>query len=425
MRLGGGTHLSYCTNVHAGASWDDAFAALSAHAPRARDAVTRRDASAPFGLGLRLSHEHLAALEKAATLASFRDWLDAEGLYVFTLNGFPYGDFHGRPVKEAVYRPDWTEEPRLDYTRRLATLGARLAPPDSRLTLSTVPGAFRARGLGAETEIAGNLLAAAAHCARLANETGVSVGLALEPEPGCLLETVDELVAFFAAHLHGEAALARFAAEAGLRGDAVEARGRLDAHLGACHDACHSAVEFESPLGALERLRAGGVPLLKLQLSSALSLDPSDGDALDHLARFDEPVYLHQVVAREASGTLRRHVDIAEAFAARRADDVEWRVHFHVPVFLEAMARFATTRDALAAVLDAQRADALCPHLEVETYTWDVLPACYKGVPLHAAIARELDWTLERLGVPVGGAGGGAAGGATGTTGATGPARAA
>ena len=404
MRLSTGAHLSYCTNVHAGASWDDAFAALAAHAPRARDAVTRRDASAPFGLGLRVSHEHLVALERAPTLASFRDWLDAEGLYVFTLNGFPYGDFHGRVVKEAVYRPDWSEAARLDYTRRLATLGARLAPPDSRLTLSTVPGAFRARGLGAEPGIAANLLAAAAHCARLADETGVSVGLALEPEPGCLLETVDELVAFFAAHLHAEAALARFAADAGLRGGAARARARLDEHLGACHDACHSAVEFESPLGALERLRAGGVPLMKLQLSSALILDPSDADALRHLARFDEPVYLHQVVAREASGALRRHVDLAEAFAARRGDDVEWRVHFHVPVFMESLARFATTRDALAAVLDAQRAGAPCPHLEVETYTWDVLPERYRDVPLHAAIARELDWTLERLGVPVGGA---------------------
>ncbi len=412
MRLGD-THLSYCTNVHAGATWEEAFAALALHVPAVRDALGPEpgerpppyDAPRPFGLGLRLSHAHLVALENEAAFERFVTWLADERLYVFTINGFPYGEFHGTSVKSEVYRPDWTEPERLDYTRRLATLAARLGPPDGRMTISTLPGTFAAWGEGAAPVIAANLLDAVAHCVQVKRDSGVSVGIAIEPEPCCLFETVEQLVDFFAARLHSSEAVARVADATGSSTRA--ARAAIDEHLGACHDVCHSAVEFEDPLEAIARLRAGGVPIMKLQLSSALRLALADDTALAELRRFDEPVYLHQVVARASDGALSRHADLPDAIAARAAraadaGDEEWRVHFHVPVFLESMQHFGTTRFVLEAVLEEQRVRSIAPHLEVETYTWDVLPARYRDVAISTAIARELDWVRDRLRGPVG-----------------------
>ena len=424
MRVGTGTaaaHLSYCTNVHAGRSWPEAFAALAEHVPRVRDAVLdggRAPAwGAPaFGLGLRLSHEHLVALEAPGALERFRGWLDAESLYAFTVNGFPYGAFHGTAVKEAVYRPDWTTPERLDYTRRLATLLARLDPPEGRATISTLPGTFAAWARADTDErIARGLADAAVHCARLERETGTRVGIAIEPEPMCRFETVGELRAFFAGPLRARATLERVARALGTTRTGAD--GALRRHLGVCHDACHSAVEFEAPAEALAGYAADGIEVMKLQLSSALRLERADGAALEHLARFDEPVYLHQTVAREPSGRLRRHADLGEAFAARRSADEEWRVHFHVPVFLESMERFGTTQGALVELLALQRAHGVSPHLEIETYTWDVLPAPYRDAPVHEAIARELLWTRDRL---EGGASG-ATGSAADGTGDAGP----
>ena len=400
MRVGTGgaaAHLSYCTNVHAGTTWPEAFAALAGHVPRVRDATL--DAPAPFGLGLRLSHEHLVALEAPGELDRFRDWLGEESLYAFTVNGFPYGAFHGVAVKANVYRPDWTTPERLDYTRRLATLLAGLDPADGRATISTLPGTYAAWArAGTEEAIARGLVDAAVHCARLERNTGTRVGIAIEPEPDCLFETVHGLAAFFDGPLRANAALERAARALGTtRSGAEQALAR---HLGACHDACHSAVEFEAPEAALEVYAAAGIEVMKLQLSSALKLARADDAALAHLARFDEPVYLHQTVVREPCGRLRRHADLPEALGARASEDEQWRVHFHVPVFLESMERFGTTRAELAELLDLQRERGVSTHLEVETYTWDVLPAPYRDVPMHEAIARELRWVRERLEPP-------------------------
>ena len=411
MRVGSGpgaAHLSYCTNVHAGASWPEAFAALAEHVPKVRDATLgAASPTPPFGLGLRLSHAHLEALEHGPAFDAFRAWLADEGLYVFTVNGFPYGAFHGAAVKEDVYRPDWTTPERLDYTCRLATLLARLDPPDGSATISTLPGTFAAWADGADgvaDAVLTGLVDAAVHCARLERDAGVRIGIAIEPEPMCLFETVEELCAFFAGPLRSDAALGRAARALGTtRAGAGEA---LRRHLGVCHDACHSAVEFESPHAALDAYAAHGIELMKLQLSSALRLERVDDAAIAHLARFDEPVYLHQTVARRADGTLRRHADLPAALAARSArtargdagvDDEEWRVHFHVPVFLDALTHFGTTQGALAELLALQRERGVCAHLEVETYTWDVLPARYRDVPLHEAVARELRWVRERV----------------------------
>lgn len=405
MRLSlpsGPAHLTYCTNVHRGESWAETFTALQLHLPE-----VKRQASpgAPMGVGLRLSARAAEALDDPAALDAFRGFLDREGLYVFTVNGFPYGSFHGVRVKENVYAPDWRQPERLAYTDRLAVLLAALLPhdqPELAGSISTVPGAFRAAAAcpGAHEAIADALLHHIAGLVRLRDRTGRHLTLALEPEPMCLLETTAQAVAFFEEHLLSAAAIARFAAlTCGCTGEAPEAV--LRSHAGLCLDVCHAAVGFEAPADSLALLRDAGILVMKLQLSSALAVPCMDRKAADLLCQFDDGVYLHQVVERGPEG-LTRFLDLPEALAAREdgaADGREWRVHCHIPVFHDGplLGGLATTQQTLLDMLALQRNDGISPHLEVETYTWDVLPSGLRLGTLDAAISREIGWVRERL----------------------------
>lgn len=405
MRLSlpsGPAHLTYCTNVHQGEDWAETFGALRRHLP-----AVKRLASpgAPMGVGLRLSAAAADGLRDPAEFDALRAFLDREGLYVFTVNGFPYGRFHGARVKERVYAPDWRAPERLAYTDLLAGLLAALLPPDEpdlSGSVSTVPGAFSdaATCPGALGAIAEALIRHAAHLAALEDRTGRRIVLALEPEPMCLLETTAEAVAFFEAHLFSAGAAARFAAVSGRPRASAEAL--LRRHLALCLDACHAAVEFETPAESLALLRGAGIAVAKLQLSSALAVGCMDAAAAAALRRFDDGVYLHQVVERGPDGLLARFLDLPDALAAWGDGGAgrgrEWRVHCHVPVFDEApLGRFGTTRPVLLDILARQRAEGVSAHLEVETYTWDVLPHELRAGGLDAAIARELWWVRERL----------------------------
>lgn len=387
-------HLTYCTNIHAGETWPEVRAGLEEHLPPIKAAVAP---AAPLGVGLRLSAVAAEALEEAAAFEAFRAFLDSGGYYVFTINGFPYGTFHGRRVKEEAYRPDWSEAPRLDYSNRLADLLARLLPEGMTGSVSTVPGSFKpwAEDDATVTAIARNLVAHAAHLVALEARSGKRIVLALEPEPRCLLETIAETVEFFQERLFGAAATRQLAELTGLAEPAAAAA--LRRHLGVCYDVCHAAVEFEDPRASIAALRGAGIEIAKVQLSAALRIRDVDGATAARLRPFDEPVYLHQVVARRAGG-LHRYLDLPEALAdidAARGE--EWRVHFHVPIFLEELEAFSTTQDFLREILALHRAEPITEHLEVETYTWDVLPPSQRDVPVSTAIARELDWVRERL----------------------------
>ncbi len=406
MKLGGGVHLTYCTNVHPGESWAEVRANFDRHVLAVRERVR---AEGEFGIGLRLSARAAAELAAPAALAEFREFLRRERLYVFTLNGFPYGPFHGTNVKEAVYLPDWRDPARLRYSNQLADLLAVLLPdePDLEGSVSTVPGAFKAalgiparsaRGRRADLDaIVEHLLRHVAHLVALRERCGRFVGLALEPEPMCLLETIDDVVDFFGCELHGRAAAQRLAELSGL--GLEEAAASLRAHLGLCLDLCHAAVEFESAAEGLRRLRDTGIRVLKMQISAGLRLPVLDEAALAVLRRFDEPAYLHQVVQRGPEG-LTRFVDLPAAFAALpvAAGVHEWRVHFHVPVFRDTIAPFVSTQDFICEVLALQRAQPVSMHLEVETYTWDVLPEALRVGGVEHAVARELAWVCAELG---------------------------
>jgi hypothetical protein len=390
-------HLTYCTNIHPGETWPEVFANLERHVLEVKRQVAD---DRPFGVGLRLSAKATEALLAPAALQHLKFFLADSNTYVFTINGFPYGPFHGLPVKEQVYQPDWRHEARVSYSDRLGDLLAELLPDDPALegSVSTVPGTFKplAEAPGATQDIARNLIRHAAHLAGIRERTGKTIALALEPEPCCFLETIDETVRFFEQHLFNVAAVQQLMALSGLASGAAEAA--LRRHLGVCYDVCHAAVEFEDPAASLEALRAAGIGIPKLQLSAALRIPEVGPGTAQQLRPFDEPVYLHQVIEQRNGEALTRYLDVPNALATiDESQGAEWRVHFHVPIFLAELEHFSTTQAFLGEILALHQQAPISAHLEVETYTWDVLPERYRQVDVASAIARELAWVREQL----------------------------
>jgi sugar phosphate isomerase/epimerase len=398
----GRPHLSYCTNIHPGESLSAVRSILLGHVVVVKQALSP---DAPFGVGLRLSARAARELAHPGAREAFAELLRERGLYVFTVNGFPYGPFHGEPVKEAVYRPDWREPERLTYSDGLAWELAALLPEGVSGSVSTVPGAFRERATDADaaTEIAQRLLAHAATLFLVRERTGKDVELCLEPEPCCFLETTDEVVRFFEEHVFARGGVQHFAALTGLAAQTAEPF--LRRHLGMCLDACHLAVEFEDARDAVRRVDSAGIRIGKVQVTTALSVELSgdprrDAGVFETLSRFADRVYLHQVVERSPAG-LVRHLDLPEAIAGARAagsrTPSEWRIHFHVPVFADRYGSLASTQPFLRDLLDIARERPLSEHFEVETYTWDVLPPEHRTLDVDHAIVRELEFTLGCL----------------------------
>ncbi|MGH8630793.1 MAG: metabolite traffic protein EboE [Burkholderiales bacterium] len=398
MRIGAdGAHLTYCSNIHPGESW----AAVRSNLERYFTAVHKRVApGSDFGVGLRLSAQAARELAEPGALDELRDFLRRERLYVFTINGFPYGTFHDTRVKEAVYLPDWRDGERLRYTNQLADLLAQLLPQQPGLegSVSTVPCAYKPEVSGeADVErMADNLLRHVAHLIELERATGRRIALAIEPEPHCYLETVDESVGFFKRHLFSARGVRRLGELVGI--DRQGAAVALQEHIGLCLDLCHAAVEFEDPSDCPRRLDEAGIRVHKLQISAGLRLPELTPQALEVLRRFDDAVYLHQVVESSPAG-LRRFADLPEAFAALNGGprEREWRVHFHVPIFLDRLEAFSSTQFFIRSVLKLHRGQPITRHLEVETYTWNVLPDSLRTAAIEDAVARELNWVREEL----------------------------
>jgi sugar phosphate isomerase/epimerase len=386
MRLPDGRHLGYCTNVHPYEDLAGLQEALSGVAVPLRArlcAAGRLAADAPLGVGLWLPATVTADL--ARDPAPLRDWMADRGLYAFTVNAFPYGAFHGARVKDDVFRPHWGERERLEYTCRAAGVLAALLPEGVCGSLSTHTGGYRAwGGRGPDVaSVAASLREAAARLADLEADTGRRVVLALEPEPDSLLETTDEMIAFFGRHLHPAGESAR-------------------RHLGVCFDACHQAVQHEDMAAAVASLRAAGVAIGKVQLSSAIRV-PDPAGAVEALRPWAEDRWLHQVVGRMQDGRTVRRADLPEALADPAAlQAAEWRVHFHVPLYtdrLDEAGRLRTTRPDLARLLEVLADPSTSPHLEIETYSYAMIPAALRAAwgaaTLLDCLEREYDWVLK------------------------------
>ena len=394
-QLSGNVHLTYCTNIHAGQSWQDIRASLDEYVPAIKSIVAQ---SQPMGIGLRLSGEAAAVARQPEALASFRDQLSALGAYVFTINAFPFGPFHGVRVKEDVYLPDWRDRERVAFTANSAAVLAGILPDGIEGSISTVPGAFKPNGRSSEAvaAMARNLMMAVADLVDLKRRTGKHIALALEPEPCCFLETTDESIAFFEGALLKPETLDMLGGITGV--GRSEAEILLRRHLGICYDVCHGSVEYEDTVAALDRLLAAGIAIPKIQLSAAMRIPAMTKDLIDAVMRYNDGVYLHQSIVRRGD-SLSRHVDLPDAVTAfgEGQADGEWRIHCHVPVFLADLGEISSTRSDLVATLAALRQRTRSSHLEVETYTWDVLPDNIRTGSKSADIAREIAFCRQEL----------------------------
>lgn len=375
--------LGYCTNVHAGLTVKDVLAGLDRYTVPVMRQIER-----PVAAGLWLARPVVdELLYQPDVLAAFASELSARGLVCYTLNAFPYGDFHAARVKENVYLPDWSQPERLTYTAECATALAALLPDGMDGSISTLPLGFKGFDHSADFEqnCIRNLIACAEWFNRVKLDTGRTIRLAIEPEPFCRLETTDEAIAFFT----------NLWKQTGMQERVVRE------HIGLCYDVCHQAVEFESISESISALAAAGVRINKVQISCAVQLDDPAGNSAGRAAlrHFVEPRYLHQTFARGSSG-ITRFQDLSESLLdsppAGFADAECWRVHFHVPVDAERIGPLATTRPAVVEALSALAKLKDAPHLEVETYTWNVLPGSEK-IDLVYGLSRELQATRELI----------------------------
>ncbi|HUB79208.1 MAG TPA: metabolite traffic protein EboE [Bryobacteraceae bacterium] len=396
MYWDGGKHqLTYCTNIHPANGWPEVRANLAQYAPALK---SRFAPDAPFGLGLRLSAAEARQLLSGDCLREFRDFLTANGLYVALINGYPYGHFSGEPVKAQVFAPDWRTPERLNYTLDLIAILSALLPEGSDGGVSTVPLSYKPWIDGRDNDVRAIVRNVAEVCRQLVlarRESGRMIHLDIEPEPDGLLETTGETVAFFTERLPdwGAPVLAE-----GLGCPLEEACSLLREHVRVCYDTCHFAVQFEDPATTLGAFAAAGVKLGRVQVSSALAVPLEAGapgaGSLARLREMNDAVYLHQVVEQRRDGSLRRYRDLPEALARPLdREAIEWRIHFHVPLFAPDFGGLGSTREAIRRTFQANPA---ATHFEIETYTWSVLPANLR-FGLGDSISREYAWVLDEL----------------------------
>ena len=395
-------HLTYCTNIHTGENWQDHFAEIQKYFPSIKKELSP---DMPMGIGLRVSNIASIDLIKPENLEAFKQWLSKNDAYVFTMNGFPYGSFHQVVVKDQVHAPDWTTNERLAYTNRLADILAGLLPDEMDGGISTSPISYRywhktpaalQKAFETGTE---NMVAVAAHLISIFKSTGKIIHLDIEPEPDGMLESGREFIEWFVNQLlpEGEKILA-----AQLNISREEANKLLKQHIRLCYDVCHFAIGYEPHEAIVNEVLKLGIKIGKIQISAALkgTLD-KDVSARKIITqkfnKFNEPTYLHQVVAKKNNGGFIRYPDLPEALADIENMDVnEWRAHFHVPIFEEDFGFLQSTQKDIVTVLDLQKKINFTNHLEVETYTWDVIEEALK-LPLQQSIVRELNWVKEQL----------------------------
>jgi len=396
MRISEHQHLTYCTNIHPGEGWQATFDNLKRYLPEIREHLETPPET--MGIGLRLSDRASTELAKPGNMEAFQEWLVATGAYVFTLNGFPFGGFHGKTVKDKVHEPDWSTQARYVYTERMFQQLAVLLPEGMDGGISTSPLTYRhwytaheqEQLKGKTAEVLADLVFA---LHKAFEATGKLLHLDMEPEPDGLLESGAEFMAYYKDFMlmNGRKHLQR---QHGFSSAAAEAMIRR--HFQLCYDVCHFAVGYEPHEAVMEAMQAEAIGIGKIQVSAALKASfPKSQTGREALlaafADFDEPTYLHQVVQRNTNGSLLRFRDLPQALASKpNADVAEWRTHFHVPIFVEDYGRLQATQTDILEVMALQKRFPVS-HLEVETYTWGVLPKDLQ-LPLAQSIARELNW---------------------------------
>jgi hypothetical protein len=397
MELPGGLgHLTYSTLVHPADTWDDLWESVQTYLPRVKERIAP---DRPFGVSLRLS---AASADRLARDDAARDRLSRffadNDMYLYTANAFPYGPFKGRRVKEQVYEPDWRSEERTKYTIDVADVVADLAPEGIEPSIQTAPLGFKPNVTGEDVVAAytDHVLRVTAHLIELRERSGRTVTLAIEPEPYCFLETTTETIAYFRDHLYSGSGATALARMTGL--PVADALLALRRHVGIVFDTCHQAIEYEDIGVSLQALVDAGIPIFKLQEAAAIHVPEVTAEAVAALRKYAETIYLTQTLERR-NGSSAKYLNLEDAFAAWESDPGprEWRVHIHVPVFLDDLGAFRSTRFAIEDALAFHKTLPLSRQLEIETYTWDVLPDDLKHGDIVEYVCRELEWVVEQL----------------------------
>lgn len=393
--------LTYCSNIHPGESWEDHFAQLQQHVPLIK---ARVNPDGRFGIGLRLSNTASLELRNEETLSSFIEWLNENDCYVFTMNGFPYGSFHNTIVKDKVHAPDWTTQDRVDYTIRLAEILSKLLPKDMEGGISTSPLSYRHWHSEEQRDsvfkkTTSHFLEVISQLIEIKNSTGKTIHIDIEPEPDGLLESGIEFINWYNDYLLplGTSLMnERF-------GWANDMSAKvLKEHAQLCYDICHFAVGYEDHHQITKLLRQNNIRIGKIQVSAALkaampAVAVERNSVVEAFEQFNEPTYLHQVIALQKNGDLKKYRDLSDALL--QANDpltIEWRSHYHVPLFVENYGVLQSTQQDIITLLGLHQQQSLTQHLEIETYTWDVIPDALK-LPMTDSIIREMEWAISLL----------------------------
>ncbi len=393
-------HLTYCTNIHTGENWLDHFKEIKKYFPAIKKEFSVDKA---MGIGLRLSNIASLQLQEGDNLPIFKEWLSQNKAYVFTMNGFPYGGFHNVVVKDQVHAPDWTTPERVAYTSRLFDILTELLPAEMDGGVSTSPLSYKywhkTEGdlRNAVLKATDNIVKVIIHLIDIYYTTGKILHLDIEPEPDGILETGPEFIDWFINILipAGKKIIAEKYAVS-----ETEAVNFIKQHLRLCYDVCHFAIGYEAQAEVIDKLLKLGIKIGKIQISAALKAladNTERSNIKNNFEKFNEPTYLHQVVAKKIDGKLIRYRDLPQALAdMENKEVVEWRAHFHVPIFEEKMGFLLSTQKDIITLLNLQKQLQFTQHLEVETYTWDVISDALK-LPMQESIVRELKWVTNQL----------------------------
>lgn len=394
-------HLTYCSNIHPGESWKDHFQKLKESIPEIKKKVSP---VYPFGIGLRLANAASLELRKEDNLQEFQTWLNNNDCYVFTMNGFPYGGFHNTVVKDQVHAPDWLSANRVAYTIRLAQILAALLPEGVDGGISTSPLSYKfwhteENRHAVLMEATMNLLQVVTQLIEIKRSSGKLIHIDIEPEPDGLLGNGKEFLQWYVQYLL-PVGITVIQDRYGVNED--EASSIVREHIQLCYDVCHFAVGYEDHAHMIEQLRSLGIKTGKIQISAALkALVPENTNErhpfIDAFRKFNEPVYLHQVIARKKDNTMLNYPDLNLALDdALNPDVAEWRAHYHVPLFISSYGVLHSTQSDIERVLSIHDLAMFTFHLEIETYTWEVLPEEMR-LPLNESIVREIQWVVNIL----------------------------
>lgn len=394
-------HLTYCSNIHAGEVWSEHFGKLKESIPAIKKKVSPVQ---PFGIGLRLANSASLELRKEENLAAFQQWLNDNDCYVFTMNGFPYGGFHNTVVKDQVHAPDWLSNDRVAYTIRLAQILAALLPEGVDGGISTSPLSYKfshkeddLRTIFQNATM--NLLQVVDQLIQIKKTTGKLIHIDIEPEPDGLLGNGTEFLQWYVQYLL-PIGITYIQERCGINED--EASSVIREHIQLCYDVCHFAVGYEDHAHMIEQLRSLGIKTGKIQISAALkAIVPENKDErkkfVDAFRKFNEPVYLHQVIARMKDNSFVSYPDLNLALEdASNPEMAEWRAHYHVPLFISSYGALQSTQSDIEKVLSIHELSMFTFHLEIETYTWEVLPEEMR-LPINDSIVREIQWVIEIL----------------------------